>query len=91
MASIITTILGVIGGGWGSAVAAILVIGAVLYIKHLWTKYQQDQAVKDGKTEAIKDQQNSIDKNTQQGQTVVGDEAQAQKDKEDAINKLKGG
>lgn len=88
--SIISTVLGLIGGGWGSAVAAIALIGALLYVKHLWTKFQEEKAVNDGKTQAAKDQQNAIDKNTQQGQTVVGDEAKAEKDKADAIKNLGG-
>lgn len=87
----IGTVFSLIGGGWGSAVAVIALIGAVLYFKHLYTQWKQEQAIKDGLEQATHDQQASIDKNTEQGKIVDGDSAQSDKDKQAALDKLNGG
>jgi len=73
----LTSILGLVGGGWGSAVAILALIGAAVYFMRLWNKAKQDKAGKDTKDKAVEDHAKIIDKN---------DAASAQIKKDDAAN-----
>lgn len=81
----ITSLLGIAGGGWGSAVAVIALIVGVIYVKHLWNKYVQEKADKETKDQAVEDHLKVVDKNNASSVQIKSDDAA----NEAAINEAK--
>jgi H+/gluconate symporter-like permease len=71
----VTSILSVVGGGWGSAVAVLALIVGALYAKHLWNKYKQGKAEKETKDKAVEDHLKVVHKNEESSSQVKKDDA----------------
>jgi len=59
----IKNLIGLIGGGWGSAIAALGAIVLFFLLKGEWKKFQENKADKDAKDQFTKDHQKQIEDN----------------------------
>lgn len=76
---IVTTILGLFGGGWGTAVAVIGALVGFFILKKAWTNFKQKQAHIDSKDKHVSDHAKVIGDNQSDNAN-----AQSAKDKANA-------
>jgi hypothetical protein len=79
--SLISSLFGVVSGGWGSAVAAIVVVGAAIYFMKIYRDWQAKILHEKTENQSAVDQQNIIISNQNQSTQIISDEAASEASK----------
>lgn len=76
--SIISGVMGLAGGGWGSTIAVIGALVGIFVINRMWKNYKAKQLHEQSENTSAQDQTNVIIKNQQQAAQMKKDEQAAQ-------------